>query len=77
MIPMGTTDLTTVPAHGDPALDTLDADLRNLHRRVELLCAHHDPRSVPQGVGDAIHDAVVALADARQLLEAVKLGWTA
>lgn len=58
--------------HGpDPALATLAVDLRNLHRRAELLAAHHDPRTVPQGVGDAIHDALVALSDARQLLEVI------
>lgn len=61
----------------DPALDTLAADLRTCHRRLELLAAHHDPRAVPQGVADGIHDALVALADARQLVEAVKWGETA
>lgn len=67
-----TTERTTMDT--DPALETLDTDLRNMHRRLELLAAHHDPRTVPQGVADGIHDALVGLADARQLLEAVKLG---
>lgn len=62
------------PNTTDPALETLEADLRTVHRRVELLAAHHDPRTVPQGVADGIHDALVALADARQLLESVKWG---
>lgn len=74
MILTGTADELTAPTRGlDPVLASLDMDLRNLHRRAELLTAHHDPRTVPQGVGDAIHDAVVALSDARTVLATVLL----
>lgn len=67
MIPTG-----TLP---DPASLVLLQDLTRNHNRLELLTAHLDPKAVPQGVADGIHDALVALADARQILEAHAWGW--
>lgn len=61
----------------DPAALVLLQDVKRHHNRLELLVAHLDPKTVPQGVADAIHDALVGLADAAQILEATAWGWGA
>jgi hypothetical protein len=61
----------------DPAALVLLQDLKRSHNRLELLVGHLDPKSVPEGVADGIHDALVALADSAQLLEAHAWGWGA
>lgn len=69
---------TTTPELGnptDPALFTLGAELRRHHSRLELLVTTADPRTMPQGVQDALHDALANLADARHLTEALAWGW--
>lgn len=67
-------DLATLTAP-DPAALVLLQDLKRAHNRLELLAANLDPKAVPQGVADAIHDALAALADAMQLQEALSWGW--
>lgn len=61
----------------DPSSLVLVHELRGAHRRLELLVAGLDPRTVPQGVADAVHDSVVAMADAMELAAAAAWGWGA
>lgn len=59
----------------DPAALVLVHHLRDAHRRLELIMADVDSRTVPQGVADAVHDSIVAMADAHQLAAAAAWGW--
>jgi hypothetical protein len=73
MIPSGTLDTPApaLPDHElalpDPAALHLVHELRDAHKRLELFVARVDPRTVPQGVADGLHDAMVALSDAAEL----------
>jgi len=78
MIPNGT--LSTCPDHPIPdatdlAAITLVGDLRRQHTRLRDFATTLDPKATPQGVADAIHDALTNLTDALQLAEAVSWGW--
>lgn len=70
MIRTGT--LSTQP---DPAIVALQADLQHQRTRLQDWAASLDPAEVPQGIADAIHDALTNLTDALQVAEVVSWGW--
>lgn len=80
MIPLGAVDTSPEDhelALPDPAALALVDELRNAHRRLELLVARLDPRTVPEGVADALHDSIVAMQDAAGLASCHAWGWGA
>lgn len=58
----------------DSAAMSLERDLRTTTTRVETLAASLDPKATPQGVADAVHDALTALREARDLAETLAWG---
>jgi len=78
MIPGTLATRTPLAAMGhvpDPAMLMLQAELNRQHSRLAMFAANLDPASTPQGIADAIHDALTNLTDARQLAEVVSWGW--
>lgn len=70
MIPTGT--LSTCP---DPASLLLQAEVKRHKARLQAFVATLDPATTPEGVADALHDALTNLTDALQVAESVSWGW--
>lgn len=75
MIPTATAPTERIHTAPDPSALLLLQDLKRNHSRLELLSTTLDAKATPQGVADAIHDALAALSHAMQLQEAVSWGW--